>query len=196
MGFRITPFRTHKTDYGRCRSGPGSLELLAIKQSDIQRTESGNHANLKIYGKGRKQRVVLLWKATASCIDKYIETYPLGMDNALFLNKNGDMLTRSGVRTRINAIVSQAVVAVPSLSEKNITPHTFRHSVAMNLLASGVDISTIAIWLGHSSIKTTHKYMVADIELKRKAMEKAGSAGNDSYHYKPSADILNFLNSL
>lgn len=87
-------------------------------------------------------------------------------------------------------------MAAPSLSEKNITPHTFRHSVAMNLLTSGVDISTIAIWLGHSSIETTHKYMVADMELKRKAMEKAGPAGNDSYHYKPSSDILNFLNSL
>ncbi len=61
---------------------------------------------------------------------------------------------------------------VPNLREKTITPHTFRHSVAMNLLISGVDISTIAIWLGHSSIETTHKYMIADMELKRKAMEK------------------------
>ncbi len=55
----------------------------------------------------------------------------------------------------------------------------------MNLLISGVDISTIAIWLGHSSIETTHKYMIADMELKRKAMEKVGSAGNSSYKYKP-----------
>ena len=68
--------------------------------------------------------------------------------------------------------------------------------MAMNLLISGVDISTIAIWLGHSSIETTHKYMVADMELKRKAMEKAGSAGNGSYKYKPSANIISFLNSL
>ena len=83
-----------------------------------------------------------------------------------------------------------------SLCEKTVTPHTFRHSVAMNLLISGVDISTIAIWLGHSSIETTHKYMIADMELKRKAMEKVGSAGNSSYKYKPSADIMNFLNSL
>lgn len=177
-------------------SGVRVSELLAIKQSDIQKTDNGNHANLKIYGKGRKQRVVPLWKATASYICKYIETYPPGADNALFLNKNGDKLTRSGVRTRINAIALRAAMTAPSLSEKNITPHTFRHSVAMNLLTSGVDISTIAIWLGHSSIETTHKYMVADMELKRKAMEKAGSAGNDSYHYRPSADILNFLKSL
>lgn len=66
----------------------------------------------------------------------------------------------------------------------------------MNLLISGVDISTIAIWLGHSSIETTHKYMVADMELKRKAMEKVGSTGDSSYKYKPSADIISFLNSL
>lgn len=66
----------------------------------------------------------------------------------------------------------------------------------MNLLQSGVDISTIAIWLGHSSIETTHKYMIADIEMKRKVMEKAGDMGNTSYKYKPSNDILDFLKSL
>ena len=85
---------------------------------------------------------------------------------------------------------------MPGLMKKNISSHTFRHSVAMNMLAAGVDISTIAIWLGHSSIETTHKYMVADMEIKRKAMEKAGCAGNDAYTYKPSADIVEFLKTL
>lgn len=66
----------------------------------------------------------------------------------------------------------------------------------MNLLAAGVDISTIAIWLGHASIETTHKYMVADMELKRKAMEKAGQSGDSIYKYKPSTDILSFLKAL
>ncbi|MCB7090034.1 tyrosine-type recombinase/integrase [Enterocloster bolteae] len=119
-----------------------------------------------------------------------------GNRNNFLLNKNGDKLTRSGVRTRINTFVTKAADHSPSLLEKNITPHTFRDSASMNLLVSGVDISIIAIWLGHSSIGTTHKYMVADIESKRKAMEKAGAAGNDSYRYKPSADLLSFLNSL
>ncbi len=129
-------------------------------------------------------------------INKYTKDYPVGKDGNLFINKNGDKLTRSGVRTSIDTIVAKASEHSPSLLEKSVTPHTFRHSVAMNLLASGVDISTIAIWLGHSSIETTHKYMVADMESKRKAMEKAGTAGNSSYRYKPSTDLLSFLNSL
>jgi len=66
----------------------------------------------------------------------------------------------------------------------------------MNLLQAGVDISTIAIWLGHESIETTHKYMVADIEIKRKAMEKLDETENDTYNYKPSKSILAFLNTL
>lgn len=75
-------------------------------------------------------------------------------------------------RTADNTIKEKAAELSPSLNKKNVTPHTFRHSAAMNLLQAGVDISTIAIWLGHESIETTHKYMVADIEIKRQAMEK------------------------
>ena len=66
----------------------------------------------------------------------------------------------------------------------------------MNVVISGVDISTIAIWLGHSSIETTHKYMVADLEIKRKAMEKAGIIDNSVPKYKPSNDLLEFLSKL
>ncbi|MEG0359833.1 MAG: tyrosine-type recombinase/integrase, partial [Anaerorhabdus sp.] len=105
-------------------------------------------------------------------------------------------LTRSGVRFRINICIEKAKKDCPSLTEKVISPHTFRHSVAMNLLQSGVDISTIAIWLGHSSIETTHKYMVADIELKRKAMESMAKANKTTLDYHPSNDLLSFLNNL
>lgn len=66
----------------------------------------------------------------------------------------------------------------------------------MNLLQSGVDISTIAIWLGHESIETTHKYMVADLEAKRKAMEKLAETTDGTFNYNPSKSILAFLNSL
>lgn len=141
-------------------------ELHEIKVSDIHSADSVNHASVSIHGKVRKQREVPLWKSTIKYVNKYLKDYSVKSIEYLFMNKNGDELTRSGVRTRISKMVSQATAQVPSLCEKIITPHTFRHSVAMNLLVSGVDISTIAIWLGHSSIETTHKYMVPDMKLK------------------------------
>lgn len=168
-------------------------ELLEIKCSDIQDCSIPGKSSISIYGKGRKERVVPLWKDTALYVQRYIETNDISEKDYLFANKNGHRLTRSGVRARINIITQKVSDEILSLREKNITPHSFRHSVAMNLLQAGVDISTIAIWLGHSSIETTHKYMIADIELKRKAMEKNGSSGNATFNYKPSTDILNFL---
>lgn len=155
--------------------------MLKIKATDIHNSDSVSHASVLIHGKGRKQSEVPLWKSTAQYINKYLEHYPPKENGDIFINKNDNKLTRSGVRTRINNLVSKVMVEVPSLVDKNITPHTFRHSVAMNLLTSGVDISTIAIWLGHSSIETTHKYMVADLEIKRRAMEKVGTAGNSTF---------------
>ena len=82
------------------------------------------------------------------------------------------------------------------VDSQKVFPHNLRHLFALTFYRMEKDIVRLADILGHSSIETTHKYMIADIELKRKAMEKVGSAGNSSYKYKPSADIMNFLNSL
>ncbi|OPJ60573.1 tyrosine-type recombinase/integrase [Clostridium oryzae] len=177
-------------------SGVRVSELLSIRYSDLKDANTTSRTCVKIHGKGRKERIVPLWKTTAQYIQKYVADNGIKNDDFLFINKNGLNLTRSGIRFRIDKIVQEAAISEPALAEKKITPHTFRHSVAMNLLAVGVDISTIAIWLGHSSIETTHKYMAADIEMKRNAMERAGSSGNSAYNYKPSSDILNFLNTL
>ena len=85
-------------------------ELLEIKISDIHVADSINHASVIIHGKGRKQREVPLWKTTVKYINKYLKTYPAECTDYLFINKNGDELTRSGVRTRINKLVSQATL--------------------------------------------------------------------------------------
>ena len=177
-------------------TGARVSELLGVRHSDIIELDNVSHTYVKFYGKGRKERSVPIWRSTAVYLKKYVNTHKIQEDEYIFVNKNGDNLTRSGVRFRITHIAQKASVFSPTLAEKNITPHTFRHSSAMNLLQSGVDISTIAIWLGHSSIETTHKYMTANIEMKRKVMEKVGDMGNTSYKYKPSNDILNFLKSL
>lgn len=171
-------------------------ELTGICVSDITLPSDGSTSSIRFYGKGRKERITPIWKTTASYIQKYISDHKLDKEDHLFKNQKNGNLTRSGVGQRISVIVEKASKDCLSLKEKTVTPHTFRHSAAMNLLQAGVDISTIAIWLGHESIETTHKYMVADIELKRKAMEKLDETSNGSYNYKPSTAILAFLKSL
>ena len=171
-------------------------ELIQIRVSDVILSDGGGTPYIRLYGKGRKERATPIWKSTASFVKKYIRSHEMSGENYLFTNARKGNLTRSGAYQRIGVIVQRASAACPSLWEKEVTPHTFRHSVAMNLLQAGVDISTIAIWLGHESIETTHKYMVADIENKRIAMEKMGETVNQSYRYKPSKSILAFLDTL
>lgn len=170
-------------------------ELINLCISDIT-LSADSTSSICFYGKGRKERVTPIWKSTASYIRNYIFNNSLEKEDHLFKNQHNANLTRSGVGQRITVITNKASIHCSSLKEKTVTPHTFRHSAAMNLLQAGVDISTIAIWLGHESIETTHKYMVADIELKRKAMEKLDETTNDSYNYKASESILTFLKNL
>ena len=82
------------------------------------------------------------------------------------------------------------------MRQKTISPHTFRHTVALNLLQAGVDISTIAIWLGHESILTTHKYMAADMEMKRRTLEKIQDPQDNSFQFRPDEAMIAFLDSL
>lgn len=172
-------------------------ELITISRKSLKgRDNQKDSYYLRIMGKGRKERTVPLWKSTSEIIDRYISVWDIKDTTSLFKNKNNGVLTRSGVRFRIEKLVLMASKECPSLIEKNISIHTFRHSVAMNLLQAGIDISTIAIWLGHNSIETTHKYMVADLEIKRKAMEKAGVIDNTTSEYHPSNDLLKFLSEL
>lgn len=149
-------------------------------------------------GKGRKERTVPLWKTTTNFLVKFMHENEIQSNDYLLSGRNVKHLTRSGVRYRINCIVKKASCDCPSLESKSVSPHVFRHSTAMSLLQSGIDISTIAIWLGHESIETTHKYMVADIRLKEKALEKLHEpeSSHQEYRYQASDDILQFLNSL
>jgi integrase/recombinase XerD len=102
---------------------------------------------LRIMEKGRKERIVPLWKTTT----KYLVMYENRIQSSDYLlaGRNANHLTRLVVRYRIDCIVKKATGDNPLLKSKSVTPHVFRHSTAMSLLQSGIDISTIAIWLGH-----------------------------------------------
>ena len=171
-------------------------ELTNLKGKDIRIDSCGTTSYLRIHGKGRKERDVPLWKSTTEYLRDYIDANGTLDNDKLFLNSAGNALTRSGVRYRIDCLQNKAITSMPSLSKKKITPHTFRHTTAMNLLQSGIDISTIAIWLGHESIDTAHKYMVCDIEMKRGVLAKMNEPKQSSFHLDPDDTMLTFLDSL
>ena len=171
-------------------------ELIGLATQDIITDSSGLASYIHVHGKGRKERDIPLWKSTATFLRKYVDARNMDGSSKLFINRTDGALTRSGVRYRLNCLVEKASESIPSMKRKNISAHTFRHTVALNLLQSGVDISTIAIWLGHESILTTHKYMEADIEMKRRTLEKLQEPGSNSLKYRPDNAILAFLDSL
>lgn len=177
-------------------SGMRVSEMIILKGKDVVVTKG--HCHIHITGKGRKERTVPLWEVTRKQLIEYLKENRIQADDFLLTGRNVEHLTRSGVRYRLNSIVNRAVGDCPSLKNKVISAHTLRHSTAMSLLQSGIDISTIAIWLGHESIETTHRYMVADLNLKEIALKKMhepeSAPMNARFH--PSEELLQFLDTL
>ncbi len=170
--------------------------LVNLRLGDIVFDGSGFAGSVHIVGKGRKERTIPLWKTTLSAIRRYSEEHQLQPGDKIFSNSVGGELTRSGVRYRIRRLVEEAQEGMPSLKAKRISPHTFRHSTALHLLQAGVDLSSIAIWLGHENINTTHKYMEADMDMKENILAKLASPSTNPGRYKLSRDVLAFLSSL
>ncbi|MCF6248636.1 MAG: site-specific integrase [Desulfobacula sp.] len=174
-------------------TGARISEIVNIKCLDI---EDKQCTALHLHGKGRKHRVVPLWKRTSKSIRQWLPQIDQNSHSPLFPNRFGKIMTRSGVEKQLRSAVSKALKQCPSLAGKKVSPHTIRHTTAMHLLQSGVDLSVIALWLGHESITTTHQYMQADIEMKKRALNKMKAPKIRGVKFKPSKDVLSFLDSL
>jgi integrase/recombinase XerD len=169
-------------------------EAISIRHRDI---EFGPSSSVRIHGKGRKERRVPLWKATASLVKKWLpETVAQNDDSPVFPNRHGCELSRSGVEDRLHRAVVTATARCPSLNDKNVSPHTLRHSTAMHMLQSGVDITVIALWLGHESCETTHLYVEADLEMKRRALDRVDAPAINSKRVKKEDTLMEFLDGL
>ncbi|MGQ9471607.1 MAG: tyrosine-type recombinase/integrase [Candidatus Aminicenantales bacterium] len=174
-------------------TGARVSEIIRLQVGDV-RLE--NKASILIHGKGRKQRAVPLWKSTQCHLKKWLLRLKSDSHAPLFPNRSGRPLTRSGVEYRLRLAVQEAAERFPSLKKRQISPHTLRHTTAMHLLQSGVDITVIALWLGHESPATTHMYVEADLTMKEKALQKLQDPSLKSVRYQPSDSILPFLESL
>lgn len=173
-------------------------ELIEIKANDLQLSKP---FSVRIFGKGRKERICPIWPETAQLLRQLMEER--GIDPrepvTVFTNHAGKPITRFGIRYLLAKHLQNAASSQPSLQNKRLHPHSVRHSTAVHLLKSGVDLSTIANWLGHSSVNTTNRYATMDLEMKRKALEKAEPLvdGSPSQgEWKHNQDLLTWLESL
>lgn len=151
---------------------------------------------IKLHGKGRKQRTLPLWKETAAQVRAWIAQERMLPEDYLLPNRQHRRMTRCNVCERLALAVRIASNQHPSLLRRNITPHTIRHATAMHMLQSGVDITIIALWLGHESPVTTHGYIEADILLKERALASILPPPTKKMRYQPPPAILKFLESL
>ncbi|MDR1462587.1 MAG: site-specific integrase [Azoarcus sp.] len=174
-------------------TGARVSELIGIRVRDLALDAI---PSVCLHGKGRKQRTVPLWKETAGDIRHWLATTGLQPDQPLLPNRWGRPMTRSNVAERITRTVGTAMHPCPSLQGKTISPHTLRHTTAMHLLQAGVDISVIALWLGHESPVTTHGYIEADLAMKERALAAIRPPDIRRTRYRPTDALLKFLQAL
>jgi integrase/recombinase XerD len=155
---------------------------------------------VELLGKGRKWRTCPLWDSTAQHVRQLVAERGLkpGEDGPLFVNRHGQSLSRSGIANLIERYTTKAAATTPGLQGQRVTPHTFRHTTAMHLLQSGVEVNVIRSWLGHASISTTSHYIEIDLTMKRKALATCEVTASDpsTATWRSSPEILSWLDSL
>jgi integrase/recombinase XerD len=174
-------------------SGARVSEITALRRQQVCFDTS---TFLQLTGKGRKERTVPLWPATARVLRAWFAELGDDAGQIAFPNTRGKALSREGVDYLLKQAVQRAMPTCPSLATKNITPHVVRHTTAMHLLQAGVDIATIALWLGHESIETTHMYLQADLTMQEKALEKLDPIEGGWKRFQADDPLLTFLASL
>lgn len=176
-------------------AGARVSEITAVKVGDV--VLDAGAACVHLHGKGRKQRSVPLWRSTVKAVRAWLRLNPqFEATSALLPNRNGQAMTRTNVALRLALAVQSATGAFPDLAKRRVSPHTIRHTTAMHLLQASVDISVIALWLGHESPVTTHHYVEADLTMKERALAKLHEPTAKIQRYRAPDSLINFLKSL
>jgi site-specific recombinase XerD len=155
-------------------------------------------AQVELLGKGRKSRICPLWPETVLVLRALLKRQPRLLDEPIFVNRYGQPLGAAGVRFKLKHYVRAASRHVPSLTTKRVTPHTWRHSVGVQLVAAGVDVTVIRDWLGHARLDTTNHYARANLETKRKALEQVDPTTKPGKppRWRRDPELLTWLDSL
>ena len=162
-------------------------ELLSLQMQDFPERSL---ATVHIVGKGRRERVLPLWRETQAALRAWLAVRPRCHALEIFLNANDEPMSRDGFAFRLAKHVATAAKKQPSLLRKRVTPHVLRHSCAMHTLAATGDIRKVALWLGHASIQSTEAYLRADPQEKLQILAAHGAPAIKPGKFRPPADPL------
>lgn len=168
-------------------------ELTGLRRADVV---LGTGAHVRCTGKGRKQRCVPFTTSTAAILRVWLQERGGLQDEPVFPTRTGRRLSDDAVEARLALYKTLASERCPSLRAKKLTPHTLRHTCAMDLLRNGVDVAVIALWLGHADIRSTNAYMHADMTIKERALARTTPASSTPGRYRPPDSLLAFLQQL
>jgi integrase/recombinase XerD len=197
---RTTPDtrRDHALLLALFNTGARVQEILDVRPCDLQLVRP---FQVRLRGKGRKERLCPLWPQTAEALGALLTERGLepSATQPLFRNHRGEPLTRFGVRYLLRKYAHVAASVAPTLAARRVHPHALRHTTAVHLLQAGVDLVTISHWLGHACIETTNRYAAVDLETKRVALSKARPVSDIDpavAAWRSDATVLTWLESL
>jgi integrase/recombinase XerD len=168
-------------------------ELTSLRGNSVV---LGAGAHVRCEGKGRKDRCTPLRRDAIAALRAWLGEQRPDPQDPLFPSSRGGRMSRDSVERLVAKHARAASSKCPPMAEKNVTPHTLRHSAAMDLRERGVDLSVIALWLGHESVETTQMYLHADLRLKEKALARTAPIEGKLRRFKPSDRLMAYLESL
>jgi site-specific recombinase XerD len=177
-------------------TGARAQEIADLRVRDLQLVKP---FQVRLFGEGKKERYCPIWPQTATVLRAFCKRRDLEshQEAHVFVNHRGVPLSRFGIRHILGKCLVRAGDDAPNLRKKRLHPHSMRHSTAVALLKSGVDLSTISHLLGHATSTTTSRYAKVDLEVKRKAIARVKPASRRSRTpWRKDSTILDWLESL
>ena len=168
-------------------------ELIGLQCADVS---LGRGAHVHCVGKGRKERRTPLVPVVADTLRVWLAERGGTASDPLFPARSGGRLSRDAIEHRIALCAARAAESCPSIRTKHVTAHVLRHTTAMRLLLAGVDVSVIALWLGHEQLATTGVYLEADLSMKERAIARVAPPGTTPGRYRAPDSLLAFLEGL
>jgi len=175
------------------QTGLRNSEITGLRHEDV---EIGTGAHVRCLGKGRKRRCTPLRADVVAVLHEWLSEQCGKPSDPVFPSIRGGRLSADALQRLVSRHVATAQRACPSLAAKHVKPHTLRHAAAMALLRRGVDLSVIALWLGHESTDTTQMYLHADMQLKERALAHTTPGCLPPARFRPSDPLLTFLEGL